>query len=27
VHSLREKLGTEAEMVQTVRSVGYRLRA
>jgi AAA ATPase domain len=27
VHSLREKLGAEAEMVQTVRSVGYRLRA
>jgi hypothetical protein len=27
VHSLREKLGTEADMVQTVRSVGYRLRA
>jgi hypothetical protein len=27
VHSLREKLGAEADMVQTVRSVGYRLRA
>jgi AAA ATPase domain len=27
VHSLREKLGAEAETVQTVRSVGYRLRA
>jgi hypothetical protein len=27
VHSLREKLGAEAEMIQTVRSVGYRLRA
>jgi Transcriptional regulatory protein, C terminal/AAA ATPase domain len=27
VHSLREKLGAEAEMVQTVRSIGYRLRA
>lgn len=27
VHSLREKLGAEAEMVQTVRSVGYCLRA
>jgi AAA ATPase domain len=27
VHSLREKLGAEAEIVQTVRSVGYRLRA
>ena len=27
VHSLREKLGAHAEAVQTVRSVGYRLRA
>jgi hypothetical protein len=27
VHSLREKLGSHAEAVQTVRSVGYRLRA
>jgi Transcriptional regulatory protein, C terminal len=26
VHSLREKLGAEADMVQTVRGVGYRLR-
>jgi hypothetical protein len=26
IHSLREKLGAHADAVETVRSVGYRLR-